>query len=47
MRHLLAPGSGWHLAAQMPTERVPLALEQVLALQPPVPGLITHADRGS
>ena len=38
---------GWHLAAQMPTERVLLALEQALTLRQPAPGLIIHADRGS
>ena len=38
---------GWHLAAQMPTERVLLALEQALTLRQPAPGLIVHADRGS
>ena len=37
----------WHLAAQMPTERVLLALEQALTLRQPAPGLIVHADRGS
>ena len=37
----------WHLAAQMPTELVLLALEQALTLRQPAPGLITHADRGS
>ena len=38
---------GWHLAAQMPTELVLLALEQALTLRQPAPGLIVHADRGS
>ncbi len=38
---------GWHLAAQMPTELVLLALEQALTLRQPAPGLIIHADRGS
>lgn len=38
---------GWHLAAQMPTELVLLALEQALPLRQPAPGLIIHADRGS
>jgi transposase InsO family protein len=38
---------GWHLAAQMPTELVLLALEQALTLRQPAPGLISHADRGS
>ena len=37
----------WHLAAQMPTELVLKALEQVLALRQPAPGLIVHTDRGS
>ena len=37
---------GWHLAAQMPTELVLLALEQALTLRQPAPGLIIHADRG-
>ena len=35
----------WHLAAQMPTELVLLALEQALTLRQPAPGLIIHADR--
>jgi transposase InsO family protein len=38
---------GWHLAAQMPTELVLLALEQALTLRQPAPGLIVHAERGS
>ena len=38
---------GWHLAAQMPTELVLLALEQALTLRQPPPGPIVHADRGS
>ena len=38
---------GWHLAEQMPTELVLLALEQALTLRQPAPGLIIHADRGS
>ena len=38
---------GWHLAAQMPTELVLLALEQALTLRQPPPGLIVHADRSS
>ncbi len=38
---------GWHLAAQMPTELVLLALEQAITLRQPAPGLIIHADRGS
>ena len=38
---------GWHLAAQMPTELVLLALEQALTLRQLAPGLIVHADRGS
>jgi len=38
---------GWHLAAQMPTELVLLALEQALTVRQPAPGLIIHADRGS
>ncbi|MCR5890370.1 hypothetical protein LRS06_21825 [Hymenobacter sp. J193] len=38
---------GWHLAAQMPTELVLLALEQALTLRQPAPGLIIHADPGS
>ena len=38
---------GWHLAAQMPTELVPTALEQALTLRQPAPGLVIHADRGS
>ena len=38
---------GWHLAAQMPTELVLVALEQALTLRQPAPGLIIHADRGS
>ncbi|MCC3153803.1 integrase core domain-containing protein [Hymenobacter sp. BT770] len=38
---------GWHLAAQMPTELVLLALEQALTLRQPAPGLIIHADRSS
>ena len=38
---------GWHLAAQMPTELVLLALERALTLRQPAPGLIVHADRGS
>ncbi|OGX82388.1 hypothetical protein BEN48_05455 [Hymenobacter glacialis] len=38
---------GWHLAAQMPTELVLLALEQALDLRQPAPGLIIHADWGS
>ena len=38
---------GWHLAAQMSTELVLLALEQALTLRQPAPGLIVHADRGS
>ena len=38
---------GWHLAAQMPTELVLLALEQALTLRQTAPGLIIHADRGS
>ena len=38
---------GWHLAAQMPTELVLLALEQALTLRQPASGLIIHADRGS
>ena len=38
---------GWHLAAQMPTERVLTALEQALTPRQPAPGLIVHADRGS
>ena len=38
---------GWHLATQMPTELVLLALEQVLTLRQPAAGLIIHADRGS
>lgn len=38
---------GWHLAAQMPTELVLIALEQALTLRQPAPGLIVHADRGS
>ena len=38
---------GWHLAAQMPTELVLLALAQTLTLRQPAPGLLVHADRGS
>ena len=38
---------GWHLAAQMPTELVLLALEQALMLRQPAPGLIIHAKLGS
>ena len=38
---------GWHLAAQMPIERVLHALEQALTLRLPAPGLLIHADRGS
>ena len=38
---------GWHLAAQMPTELVLIALEQALTLRQPAPGLIIHADRSS
>ncbi|MBO0360720.1 IS3 family transposase [Hymenobacter sp. BT186] len=38
---------GWHLATQMPTELVLLALEQALTLRQPAPGLIVHADHGS
>ena len=38
---------GWHLAEQMPTDLVLLALEQALTLRQPAPGLIIHADRGS
>ena len=38
---------GWHLAAQMPTELVLLALEQALTLRQPASGLIVHADRGT
>jgi len=38
---------GWHLAAQMPTELVLLALEQALTLRQPAPGLLSHADRSS
>ena len=38
---------GWHLAAQMPTELVLLALEQTLTLRQPAPGRVVHADRGS
>ncbi len=38
---------GWHLAAQMPTELVLTALEQVLTLRQPAPGLLIHAERGS
>ena len=38
---------GWHLAAQMPTELVLLALAQALTLHRPAPGLLVHADRGS
>ena len=38
---------GWHLAAQMPTGRVLLALEQALILRQPAPGLFIHIDRGS
>ena len=37
---------GGHLAAQMPTEPVLLALEQALTLRQPATGLIIHADRG-
>ncbi|WP_210522086.1 hypothetical protein [Hymenobacter terricola] len=41
-------GGRWcNLAAQMPTEFVRLALGQALALRPPAPGLLIHADRGS
>ena len=36
-----------HLAAQMPTELMLHALEQVLTLRQPAPGLLIHADRGS
>ena len=36
---------GWHLATQMPAELVLLALEQVLTLRQPAPGLMIHADR--
>lgn len=38
---------GWHLAAQMPTELVLLALEQAPTLRQPAPGLLVHADRSS
>ena len=38
---------GWHLAAQIPTELVLLALEQALTPRQPAPGLIVHAERGS
>ena len=38
---------GGHLAVQMPTELVLIALEQALTLRQPAPGLIIHADRGS
>ena len=38
---------GWHLSAQMPTERVLHALKQALTRRQPTPGLIVHADRGS
>ena len=38
---------GGHLAAQLPTELVLLALEQALTLRQPAPGLVIHADRGS
>ena len=38
---------GWHLAAQIPTELVLLALEQALTPRQPAPGLIVHADRGN
>ena len=38
---------GWHLAAQMPTEPVLLALKQVLTSRQPTPEIIVHADCGS
>ena len=38
---------GGHLAAQMPTELVLHALEQILTLRQPAPGLMVYSDRGS
>jgi putative transposase len=35
---------GRHLAAQLPIELVPLALEQAQTLRQPAPGVIIHAD---
>ena len=37
---------GWHVAATMPEELVTTALQRAFFVQPPIPSLLVHSDRG-